>query len=540
MAAQAGARQLVQSPAGNTAAAMPPLRDLMQTPGLRQLSILVGLAASVAIGVTAAFWMRAPGYSTLYANVSDKEAGEVVGILGSAGIPYELDTGAITVPSGKLYEARLKLAENGLPRSSGFGLEIIENQTGLATSQFMEGARYHHALETELSRTISSLQTVQGARVHLALPKSTVFIGRKQPPSASVLLQLYSGRSLPEAQVASIVHLVASSIPELEAGRVTVVDQHGRLLSSPEDTTALGLNARQLDYIRRIEQSYVERIERLLTPMLGPGRVRATVNADVDFTQREETQEMYAPDAVLRSEQVSEDRRAGGPAAAGIPGALSNQPPEDPVVAQAAGEAAPGVAGAAAPLNESLRRTRNFEVDRTLSHTRHQQGALRRVSVAVLVDDKAIVAEDGSLAKEKLSAEELAELAGLVREAVGFDEQRGDSVSLSNVSFYQAPPAELADEPGLLASPGAQDMIRQGLGALLILGVALLLVRPLLRVLGGPPAAPQPAMAVAADAPPGADGALSFDDKVTVARQLASHDPERVARIVRAWMQTDG
>ena len=374
--------------------------------------------------------------------------------------------------------------------------------------------------------------------------QSTVFLGKKPQPSASVLLQLYSGRSLPESQVASIVHLIASSIPDLEAGRVTVVDQHGRLLSSPDDSSELSLNARQLDYVRRIEQTYVERIETLLAPMLGPGRVRATVAADVDFTQREETQELFAPETVLRSEQVSEDRRNGETLqAAGVPGALSNQPPEETGTPVLAGPPVPGTTpmagtGATSTINESLRRTRNFEVDRTLSHTRRQQGQIRRLSVAVLVDDKQVIGDDGTATTGKLTTEEMQELAGLVREAVGFDEQRGDSVSISNVAFYQAPPAEMPEGPGLLASPATQNVIKQGLGAALILGIALLLVRPLLRALGGGTSA-TPAMA----AVPG--GTLLAADQVAAQpttsspwRQLGPQS-QRVARIVRAWMNTD-
>ena len=298
-------------------------------PGMRQLLVLIGLAASISMGVTAAFWMQDPGYTVLFSNISDKESSEVINVLSSASIPYQLDdnTGAVKVPAEQVHQARLKLAEQGLPKSSGFGLEIMEGGNGFSTSQFMEGARYHHALETELARTIGSLQPVQSARVHLAVPKSTVFLGKKQQPSASVLLQLYAGRTLTESQVAAIVHLVGSSIPDLEPNQVTVVDQTGKLLNSPDDASELGLSARQLDYVRRVEDSYVARIENLLVPMLGAGRVRTTVTTELDFTQREETQELYDPETIVRSEQVSEDRNNGAGLTGGIPGALSNQPP---------------------------------------------------------------------------------------------------------------------------------------------------------------------------------------------------------------------
>lgn len=543
-----------------------PFASLTRMPGMRQLLVLIGLAASISMGVTAAFWMQDPGYTVLFGNLSDKESSAVINVLSSSSIPYQLDdkTGAVKVPTEKVHHARLKLAEQGLPKSSGFGLEIMEGGNGFSTSQFMEGARYHHALETELARTIGSLQPVQSARVHLAVPKSTVFLGKKQQPSASVLLQLYSGRSLTEAQVAAIVHLVGSSIPDLQPGDVTVVDQSGKLLSAPDDASELGLSARQLDYVRRVEESYVARVENLLVPMLGAGRVRTTVTTQLDFTQREETQELYDPETIVRSEQVAEDRNNGSGLNGGIPGALSNQPPPPAPVAAAAtpapAAASPAIPAdaaraqaaatvAATPENESVRRTRNFEMDRTMSHTKQSVGAIQRLSVAVLIDEKRVTAEDGTVTSVKVPPEELEAIQKLVRDAVGYDEARGDTVSVSSMPFYQSPPVEDAEEPGLLQSPTVQSLGKQGLAAILILAVALVLVRPLLRALGGAAGAPgQPAMPAYAGGgggggmglPPDQRVPLSYDDKVSVARQLADKNPERVAQIVRAWVQADG
>ncbi len=545
-----------------------PFAPLTRMPGMRQLLVLIGLAASISMGVTAAFWMQDPGYTVLFSNISDKESSEVINVLASASIPYQLDdsTGAVKVPAEQVHQARLKLAEQGLPKSSGFGLEIMEGGNGFSTSQFMEGARYHHALETELARTIGSLQPVQSARVHLAVPKTTVFLGKKQQPSASVLLQLYAGRSLTESQVAAIVHLVGSSIPDLEPNQVTVVDQSGKLLNSPEDTSELGLSARQLDYVRKVEDSYVARIENLLVPMLGAGRVRTTVTTELDFTQREETQELYDPETIIRSEQVSEDRNNGSGLNGGIPGALSNQPPPPaPVTANARAATPPAAANPAippdaaqaqaaatvpaTPENESLRRTRNFEMDRTMSHTKQSTGSIRRLSVAVLLDEKRVTAEDGTVTSVKMPPEELEAIQKLVRDAVGYDEARGDTVSVSSMPFYQSPPVEAAEEPGLLQSPTVQSLGKQGLAAILILVVALVLVRPLLRALGGGPGpGGQPGLPAYAGSsggggmgpPPEQRVPLSYDDKISVARQLADKNPERVAQIVRAWVQADG
>lgn len=536
-----------------------PFASLTRMPGMRQLFVLIGLAASISIGVTAAFWMKDPGYTVLFSNISDKESSEVVNILTSSAIPYELDnkTGAIKVPADQVHQARLKLAEQGLPKSSGFGLEIMEGGNGFSTSQFMEGARYHHALETELARTIGSLQPVQSARVHLAVPKTTVFLGKKQQPSASVLLQLYAGRSLTEAQVAAIVHLVGSSIPDLAPNQVTVVDQSGKLLNAPDDNSELGLSARQLDYVRRVESSYVERIENLLVPMFGPGRVLTTVTTDLDFTQREETQELYDPETVVRSEQVAEDRNNGTGLSGGIPGALSNQPPPPAAVAAPPAAAVPPDAAnaqaaatiAQTPANESVRRTRNFEMDRTMSHTKQSTGKVQRLSVAVLIDEKRVTAADGTVTSEKFPPEELEAIQKLVRDAVGYDERRGDTISVSSMPFYQAPEVAAAAEPGLLESPTVQSVGKQALAAVLILIVALVLVRPLLRALsaGSGGGAGLPAYAGASAGGGGGSGPsgeqrgpLSYDDKISVARQLADKNPERVAQIVRSWVQADG
>ena len=540
-----------------------PFASLTRMPGMRQLLVLIGLAASISIGVTAAFWMQDPGYTVLFNNISDKESSEVINVLSSASIPYQIDdsTGAVKVPAEQVHQARLKLAEQGLPKSSGFGLEIMEGGNGFSTSQFMEGARYHHALETELGRTIGSLQPVQSARVHLAVPKTTVFLGKKQQPSASVLLQLYAGRSLTESQVAAIVHLVGSSIPDLEPSQVTVVDQSGKLLNSPEDASELGLSARQLDYVRKVEESYVARIENLLVPMLGAGRVRTTVTTELDFTQREETQELYDPETIVRSEQVAEDRSNGAGLNGGIPGALSNQPPPpaavtatpapapapaNPAIPADAANAQAAATVAATPENESVRRTRNYEMDRTMSHTKQSTGSIKRLSVAVLIDEKRVTAEDGTVTSAKVPPEELEAIQKLVRDAVGYDEARGDTVSVSSMPFYQSPPVEDAEEPGLLQSPTVQSLGKQGLAAILILVVALVLVRPLLRALGGTAPGGQPGIpayaagGVGMGVPPEQRVPLSYDDKISVARQLADKNPERVAQIVRSWVQADG
>jgi flagellar M-ring protein FliF len=541
-----------------------PLALLYRVPGLRQLLLLAGLAIAISVGVTGAFWMKEPGYTAIFSSLTPQEAGEVVDVLNTTDIPHRVDekSGAILVPSAKIQEARLKLAAQGLPRGAGMGLEMMEAGGTFATSQFMENARYNHALETELGRTISTLRPVQAARVHLALPDSSVFLRKKKEPSASVLLNLYPGRELDKAQVSSIVHLVASSIPGLEAGRVTVVDQHGRLLSAPQDGGSNGLSNQQLDYIQRVEETYTDRIGSLLTPMLGADRVHATVTAEMDFTEREETREQYDPEkTTVRSEQVAEDRHgdAGG-APGGIPGALSNTPPPPAVATNAAQPKPPGgTSSAAAPsataqasatnaastANESIRRTRNFEVDRTLSHVRQPTAGIRRLAVAVVIDDKRTTQEDGTVKAEHLSTQEIEELTRIVKEAVGFDEKRGDTVSVSNVAFYTKPVEPPAEAPGLLERPGLVETGRTVLAIVLVLAIAFVVIRPIMRGLGvgeagsgggnyGPGRIGGGGGAAAVSRAP-----LSYEDKVSVARQLAEKNPERVAQIVRAWVQSD-
>lgn len=525
-----------------------PTGGIGQIPGMRQLMLLGSLAISIAAGVMAAMWLWEPNFSLLYSNISGQEASEVVAVLSASEIDYEIDrkSGAILVPDGQVHEARLKLASQGLPRGSGFGLESIAGESGFSTSQFMETARYHHALETELARTVSNLRPVQSARVHLALPKGSVFLRSQREASASVMLSLYPGRNLEQAQVSAIVHLVASSIPNLSSSQVTVVDQQGMLLSSPDDSSEMAISTQQFEYVQNLEASYVNRIERLLVPLLGPGRVRATVSADMDFTVVEETREQYDPDnTVVRSEQISEDRTENAAPTGGIPGALSNQPP---AAAAPVDPAAEQQSVAATPVNQSSRQTRNFELNRTLSHTRQPTNRITRLAVAVVVDDKDAVDEEGEMISEPLTATELEELTRLVKEAVGFSEQRGDTISISNVSFYTPPEVEPMEEPGLLENAGLRDILKQVLSAILVLVIGLMVVRPLIKSLGltGTPSAAVPAIAGSAGAAmaaaaldTGPPKPLTFDDKVSVARQLADKNPERVAQIVRSWVQTD-
>ena len=408
--------------------------------GLRPLLLLVGLAAAVAAGVGIALWSHGPNYSLLFGNLADADAARVTQSLDQSGIPYKVENGAVLVPAENVTDARMKLAAKGLPGSSGFSL--MEKDPGFGVSQFVENARYQHALEQELARTIEGLRPVEGARVHLAVPQQSAFIRDRRPVSASVFLQLRGGHRLDREQVESIINLVASSIPELTSDQVTVVDSQGRLLSSPEKNSEFAMREEQLEIARRMEEDYAHRIESLLTPLLGPGRVRAQVVAQIEMASTEEAREQYRPDSqIVRSEQTSEQTTRTGAGAQGVPGSLTNQPPEGgrvqpPAPANAAASAAAPAPGAtaevagSAPDNASRAATRNYEIDRTVAYTRQPAGRLTRLSVAVLIDNLRKTDEEGKVTESALTEEQVGRITTLVRDAVGFDEARGDRVSV--------------------------------------------------------------------------------------------------------------
>ncbi len=542
---------------------MPAIRHLKDIPALRQLTVLLGIAAAVAVGLWGWSWSQQPAYVPVYANLSDRDAAELSEALRAAMIPFNVDrnSGAVSVPADQVHAARIKLAGQGLPRGSAQGFEAMQQEQGFGTSQFVETARYQHALETELARTIGNLQPVRGARVHLAIPKPSAFTRNREAPSASVFVQLHSGREMEQNQVASIVHMVASSVPGLSPQDVTVVDQSGRLLSNQGDS-AMVQSAEQLDYQRRVEGDYARRIEQLLAPLVGPGRVSAQVAVDIDFSVTEEARESYAPDpAKIRSEQITEDMSrvggAGGAAsaaaggAAGVPGAVSNQAP-GAANAQPVNDLGGGADGGL--QTQSKHASRNYEMDRTLSHTRQSSGKLQRLSAAVLVDHVPRPKPDGKPGETELkplSAQELAKVEALVKEAVGFTAARGDSVVVQNSAFLQNEIADLAPLP-MWREPQVQSYARMAVGLLLLLILIFVVLRPALRSLlnapikaAMPAALPgmvmddtralpndrgqQPMPAVSAQQ-------IGYEQKLQAAKQAVAQDPKRVAQVVKNWV----
>lgn len=539
------------------------LEGLSELPAHRQFGLIIGLAVVAALAASLLLWGMRPSYQVLLPGMAERDTAQAIAVLDRHNIAWRLDNGrsALMVPANRVAEARLQLATEGLPRADGVGFELLDQETGLGTSRMVETARYQRALEGELTRSVVTLQGVDSARVHLALPRQSVFLRDRAKASASVLVNLHPGRQLDDHQIAGIVHLVAASVPELDADQVTVVDQRGRLLSQNGHGDFSGAPGRQLDYTRQVEEAFRKRVEEILRPLIGDSGMRVQVTADVDFTQTESTREIFDPDArVLRSEQTSEEETRGGLQSGGVPGALANQPPAAGTIGIRGEGALFDDASGDMPGSRNRRATRNFEVDRTVSHVREAPGSVRRLSVAVVVDHRDDVTEDGARIRVPRDVEEMTYLDGLVREAVGFRADRGDRVNVVNASFreIETAPAEPYALP-LWQEPWVHDFARQALAGLGLLLLVLLVLRPALRSLaqtgaasarrsplaiaGGPDESTEQAVGQAMSADGGQDPQLlprgrTVENDLALARQLADEDPRLVAQVVRQWMVT--
>ena len=538
------------------------LGNVLQIPAVRQVLLLVGVALAVAAGVAVVMWSQKPEYRSLYSGLEQREAAAVVDALRNAGVEYDIaDSGAILVPADQLQSARMQLASQGLGLSQG-GMDDMGESSSFGVSQFMETARYQHAIEAELSQTIKSLRAVQEARVHLAIPKESAFIRDRQRPSASVLLQLYGGQQLEAGQAESIINLVASAIPNMAPADVTLIDQFGNLLSSDGEMESDAMTANQFKMTREFEADYRRRIEAILIPLLGHGNVRAEVTASLDFTVVEATTEAFDPTSqVVRSEQINEQQRQANEAlAGGVPGALTNTPPE-------AGGLAADAAEQANTLNSSRSATRNFEMDRTISRTRSPSSRIQRLSVAVIVDEVALTASEATAGSTEAPAAgesadatttaaateppSIAEIEALVREAMGFDQARGDSVGVVVAPFRPVPLMEPGEGPAIWEQPIVREIGKQAGGVLLVLVLAFGIVRPMLKSIVTPPA---PSGGLSTLLPSDGEGGgrvagqldapstpgLSYQEKVAAARNITGHDPARVAQVVRKWIDDSG
>ena len=537
---------------------------------LRQAGLMVGLAASVAIGFAVVLWSQGEDYRPLYGSLNNLDAANVVQVLDQNQIKYKLDinTGAVLVAADDVHMARLRLVELGIPGKDNTGFELLDQEQPLGTSQFMENTRYHRGLEGELARTITSITSIRKARVHLAIPKRSVFVRDVRKPTASVFVEVFAGRTVEPAQVRAITNLVASSIPELNKEDVTVVDQHGSLLSTGDENDELLLAGKQHTYTQAVEESLIKRVNSILLPVVGNGNFRAEVSADIDFTAIEQAAETFNPDLpAVRSEQTLNEERVGGDIAGGIPGALTNQPPGtttqvpeqlDPVTGEPI-QPEP-------PRNSREQATRNYELDRTISYTRHQQGTLKRLTVAVVVDDKIVKDAEGNDTRVPWTENELERLSILVRDAVGFSAVRGDSVNVLNSPFMGADDSLLFDttaeevpwwETWIL--PNIKYLSGVLIVLLLIFGLLLPVFRSLTRS-GQQLTEQEEARQLAAleAAGLGYDGMSDetvtltggsalmlpgpeqgYEQQLNAIKGLIADDPGRVAQVVKKWINKD-
>ena len=553
-------------------------RVQQQLRGNPLILLLIAGAALIAIVVALLMWARAPEYRVLYSNLTEADGGRIISELDSRGVPYRFSAGgtALLVPGDSVHSLRLQLAEQGLPRGGNVGFELMDNQA-FGVSQFAEQVNFQRGLEGELSRSIESLGPVSRARVHLAMARSSVFVRDREPAKASVIVTLEPGRVIGEGQVSAIVHMVSSSVPELAAENVTVVDQNGRLLSET-DTQGRRLDATQLDYIAEVERSFQQRIENILTPILGGENIRAQVAAQIDFAQREETSERYGPnqppnEAAVRSRQSSLSYNGGDDLALGIPGALSNTPPgvaaspielptdEDGELTE---EAEEGLLALSSLRNDDVV---NYEVDRNIQHILHQQGQLTRLTAAVVVDYREELDEEGEWQRVPLSNAEIAQIERLVRQAIGFSQDRGDAIEVVNSPFSRD--AEDHESLEWWQSPEIHALAltigRYLLIALAVLLGYLLVLRPLIKRYTEQPvlaSAPGTSLQVrVGDTPETREGELqsgeeedelqpyerpkrkrrssAYEDHLADLREMAQEDPRMIAMIIRNWMNKE-
>jgi flagellar M-ring protein FliF len=543
---------------GTPAPAETALGRLGALPAAAKMKLGFGVAGLVAVLAALSVWSARGDYKVLYANLNEKDGGAIIAQLSQMNIPYRHADGgnAILVPSSQVHDARLKLASAGLPKGSVIGFELMDNAK-FGQTQFQERLTFQRGLEGELTRSILALGAVQAARVHLALPQQNGFFREQQKPSASVLVTLHPGRALDRTQIAGIVHLVSSSVPEMTTKAVSVIDQSGSLLSaSSESGSAQGLDAQQLQYVQQIEQSYHKRVIDILEPILGRDNLRATIAAEVDFSQTESTAEEFKPNqgnapAAVRSMQISDSGSAGQSTPSGAPGAASNQPPV-PATAPINGAASPLQAsqGGTSGGNSKRDAVTNYEVDKTVRVTRNATGNVKRLNAAVVVNHRVVTAANGKTSSTPLPADEVEKLTSLVQEAIGFSKERGDSVKLINTPF-KADAIPKAQELPVWKQDWLIDLVRSaGTPAALVLVALIILfgfIKPALKATA--PATPaqggklnvvaDDAVALPGGAPPMLE-APRVDANLATARSVAKENPAAVANIVRGWVNGEG
>lgn len=523
--------------------------------GAQSMSLMVALAAIIALLAGLWMWGQTPDYRVLYSNLSDRDGGAIIESLQQLNVPYKFSEGggALLVPANQVHEVRLRLASQGLPKGSLVGFELMENQK-FGTSQFLEQVNYQRALEGELARSMQTLAAVQAARVHLALPKPSVFVKDQLKPSASVVLSLYPGRTLDAGQINGIIHLISSSVADMPAKNVTVLDQSGSLLSSAKEGNAEPLDASQLKYIRQIEQDYIKRVEAIVAPLVGANNVHAQISADIDFAQAEQTAEIFKPnqsaaEATLRSQQTAESVNGAGQAApAGVPGALTNQPPVPATAPIVIPASAVPATGSMASTGTSMHKeaTTNYEVDRTIRYTKLPVGSIKRLSVAVLVNNRTVTDQNGKASSKPLSDSEKEQITALVKEAMGFNASRGDTLNVLNSAFTEEKEIPVAaipiwKQPEMIAL--AKDVLKYliiaGIGFYLMLGV----IRPAFKNFSS-------SMKRAEEERRAQQAKLeeeqvipkmehNYENNLQAVKEMAKQEPKIVASVVKEWLSKD-
>ncbi len=528
------------------------LQNISEAPLLRQAGLVVGMAASVALGVAIVLWSQSPDYTMLYSGLPDTELSQVSESLKQSQIKYKLSAGGIMVPANEVEKARMQLASQGLPNIRPKGFDILNEEQGFGTSQFIQSARYQHALEEELGRSISHIRNVKSAVVHLALPKDSVFVRNRKKASASVMVNLFSGHRMTDEQISAISYMVASSVPNLQVKEVTIVDQMGRLLTETAGKERL-LNTHQLEYTSKIEENYINNVNNILSPFLGRDGFKAQVNADIDFTRIEKTSEVFNPDVTAtRSKQLLKEKISGS-GNAGVPGALTNQPPGGAIASENIGTDG-GANGGSFKNKESV--TENFELDKTISHTQLSTGNVKRISIAVVVDNSRTIAEDGTVTDTARTEEEIKRITSLVKQAVGFNAQRGDTVNIINAGFVAPTALEAIPDLPIWEESWFAPLVKQVLAALVVLYIIFGVIKPTFNnlsksqkdILGIEGKGVDGQMALEGGAAGGAgmsDAEASalpqppdeYQIQLDRAKKLVIDDPQIAAQVVKNWME---
>jgi len=541
------------------------VRKITSDPAVQKSIPLIFGVIVAFIGLIVFFTMQKSDMTTLFASLPESEKASVMQTLKQNGIDVSLNptTGEVVVPVAEYHESRMLLAGEGLPSSVPNGYDTLGDMP-MGTSRSVEAVKIKQSLEAELSRSINHISGVTSARVHLAIPEKTVFAREIALPSASVFVKLSNGRSLGRQQVQSIVHLVASSVPNLPSENITVVDQFGELLSKPSGDSSTTASSEQMSQTMRLGEIYRSRIISLLTPMVGAGNLKAEVNVDMNFTKREITEESVDPKGnALRSEQTSLDESAN-PEARGIPGALSNSPPLAPDLKKEA----PENKGVGANLKQrSQTSVKNYEVSRKVETTTAQYGEVKKIKAAVIIREMKSVSPEGVVSFEKFSDEKLLEIKSLVQEALGFDEARGDSVTVTSSPFVDALEEEIVP---WYENESVKELAQQ-LATVLILAIVIFgALHPLLKRVLVPAGYTSGAGVMAADEDDDADDKIevqegesledikaklkpkkssisaemldtanTYDDKVAVIRMIVGDEAGRVSSVFKSMIEKD-